>query len=169
MNINFGCGSIQPSDWINIDIDPEFETRHKNLNLISDNSCDIIVSHATICCIPYHEIKKTLLEFKRILKPKGIVRISLPDIISGFNAYKNNNTNFFPNSEDDIDRRFSAWLTWYSTSLSLLTDKALEYKLHDVGFNSIVKVKYKQTTFLNPKVYELDARENEFYFVEAMK
>jgi len=169
MNINFGCGSIQPPDWINIDIDPEYETRYKNLNLISDNSCDIIVSHATICAIPYHEIKATLIEFKRILKPKGIIRISLPDIVSGFDAYKNNNIDFFPNSEDDIDRRFSSWLTWYSTSKSLLTDKALGYKLHDVGFNNIVRVKYKETTSLNPKVYELDTRENEFYFMEAMK
>jgi ubiquinone/menaquinone biosynthesis C-methylase UbiE len=169
MNINFGCGSIQPSDWINIDIDPEFKTRYKNLNLISDNSCDIIVSHATICGIPHNEIKATLLEFKRILKPKGIVRISLPDIVSGFDAYKNNNIDFFPNSEDDLDGRFSSWLTWYSTSRSLLTDKALEYKLNDVGFNNIVKVKYKETTSLNPKVYELDTRENEFYFMEAVK
>jgi hypothetical protein len=38
---------------------------------------------------------------------------------------------FFPNSEDNLDRRFSSWLTWYSTSVSLLTDKALEYKMHD--------------------------------------
>jgi len=169
MNINFGCGSIQPSDWTNIDIDPEYKTEHKNLHLIPDNSCDILVSHATICGISYNEIKPTLLEFKRVLKPSGIVRISLPDILSGFDAYKNNNINFFPNSEDSLDRRFSAWLTWYSTSKSLLTYKALEYKLHDSGFKNITKVKYKETTLLNPKVYELDTREHEFYFMEAIK
>jgi predicted SAM-dependent methyltransferase len=169
MNINFGCGSIQPPDWINIDLDPEYKTEHKNLHLIPDASADTIVSHATICAIPYHEIKATLLEFYRVLKPNGIVRISLPDIVSGFDAYKNNNINFFPNSEDNIDRRFSSWLTWYSTSVSLLTEKALQYKLSDSGFKNVTKTQYKQTTFSNNKSYELDTREHEFYFIEATK
>ena len=169
MNINFGCGSIQPSDWINIDLDPEFNTEHKDLKLIPDNSCDIIGCHAIICCVKYHDIEKVLLEFYRVLKPGGVVRISLPDIVSGFDAYKNNNINFFPNSEDDLDKRFSAWLTWYSQSASLLTDKALQYKLQDSGFISVSKTEFKQTAYSNEKIYELDTREYEFYFVEAVK
>lgn len=169
MNINFGCGSIQPADWINIDIDPEYNTTHKNLHQIQDNSCDLIVSHATICAIHYHEIKPALLEFNRVLKDNGVLRISLPDIVSGFDAYKNNNIDFFPNSEDNLDRRFSSWLTWYSTSVSLLTDKALEYKLKDAGFKNVSKVNYKQTKCSNQKIYELDTREHEFYFMEATK
>jgi ubiquinone/menaquinone biosynthesis C-methylase UbiE len=169
MKINFGCGSIQPTDWINIDINPEFETKYKNLHKIQDNSCDILVCHATICGISYHEIKPTLLEFKRVLKNDGVLRISLPDIISGFNAYQNNNINFFPNSEQDLDRRFSAWLTWYSTSKTLLTSKALEYKLKDAGFNNVSQTMFKQTIYSNEMIYELDTRENEFYFMEAMK
>ena len=169
MNINFGCGSIQPSDWTNIDLDPEFKTEHKDLNLILDNSCDIIVCHAIICCVKYHDIEKVLSEFHRVLKPNGVLRISLPDIVSGFNAYKNNNINFFPNSEDDLDKRFSAWLTWYSQSVSLLTSKALQYKLQAVGFNDIAETKFKQTSYSNEKIYELDTREHEFYFVEASK
>jgi SAM-dependent methyltransferase len=169
VNINFGCGSIQPTDWINIDIDPEYNTTHKNLHQIQDSSCDLIVSHATICAIPYHEIKPVLLEFNRVLKDNGVLRISLPDIVSGFDAYKNNNIDFFPNSEDNLDRRFSSWLTWYSTSVSLLTDKALEYKLKDAGFKNVSKINYKETKYSNQKIYELDTREHEFYFMEATK
>ena len=169
MNINFGCGSIQPSDWLNIDLDPEFNTEHKNLNLIPDNSCDLIVCHAIICCVKYHDIEKVLSEFHRVLKPGGVVRISLPDIVSGFEAYRNKDISFFPNSEDDLDKRFSAWLTWYSQSASLLTDKALQYKLQDSGFSSVSKTEFKQTAYSNEKIYELDTREHEFYFVEAQK
>ena len=169
MNINFGCGSIQPVDWINIDFDPEFNTEHKDLGLISDNSCDIVVCHATICCVKYHDIEQVLSEFYRVLKPNGVLRISLPDIVSGFDAYKNNNISFFPNSEDDLDNRFSAWLTWYSQSKSLLTSKALQYKLKSVGFDNVSETKFKQTVSSNEKIYELDTREHEFYFVEASK
>jgi len=169
VNINFGCGSIQPVDWINIDFDPEFNTEHKDLGLISDNSCDIVVCHATICCVKYHDIEQVLSEFYRVLKPNGVLRISLPDIVSGFDAYKNNNISFFPNSEDDLDNRFSAWLTWYSQSKSLLTSKALQYKLKSVGFDNVSETKFKQTVSSNEKIYELDTREHEFYFVEASK
>lgn len=169
MNINFGCGSIQPPNWINIDIDPEFKTYYKNLHSIPDGSCDIIVSHAALCAIPHHHIKETLLEFCRILKPEGVLRISLPDILAGFNAYQNNDISFFPNSEDNIDRKFSSWITWYSTSVSLLTPKALEYELKDSGFHNISQVGFKQTCYSNQKIYELDTRENEFYFIEATK
>ena len=169
MKINFGCGSIQPSDWTNIDINSEYKTEHKNLNQIADNSCDIIVSHATICSIYYHDIEQVLSEFYRVLKPNGVLRISLPDIVSGFDAYKNNNISFFPNSEDDLDNRFSAWLTWYSQSASLLTSKALQYKLKSVNFGNVSETKFKQTISSNEKIYELDTREHEFYFVEASK
>jgi len=169
VNINFGCGSIQPSDWTNIDLDPEFKTEYKDLSLIPDNSCDTLVCHAIICCVKYHDIEKVLSEFYRVLRPTGVVRISLPDIVSGFDAYKNNNINFFPNSEDDLDKRFSAWLTWYSQSVSLLTSKALQYKLQAVGFNELAETQFKQTKYSNEKIYELDTREHEFYFVEAMK
>jgi hypothetical protein len=89
--------------------------------------------------------------------------------VSGFEAYKNNNINFFPNSEDDLDKRFSAWLTWYSQSASLLTPKALEYKLYDSGFSSVSKTEFKVTAYSNEKIYELDTREHEFYFMEAKK
>ena len=61
MNINFGCGSIQPIDWTNIDLDPEFNTEHKDLELVADNSCDIIVCHAIICCVKYHDIERELV------------------------------------------------------------------------------------------------------------
>jgi len=169
VNINFGCGGIQPSNWTNIDLDPEFKTEYKDLSLILDNSCDTIVCHAIICCVKYHDIENVLSEFYRVLKPTGVVRISLPDIVSGFDAYKNNNINFFPNSEDDLDKRFSAWLTWYSQSASLLTSKALQYKLQAVGFNDLAETQFKQTKYSNEKIYELDTREHEFYFVEAMK
>ena len=133
------------------------------------NSCDIVVCHATICCVKYHDIEQVLSEFYRVLKPNGVLRISLPDIVSGFDAYKNNNISFFPNSEDDLDNRFSAWLTWYSQSASLLTSKALQYKLKSVNFGNVCETKFKQTVYSNEKIYELDTREHEFYFVEASK
>jgi len=51
----------------------------------------------------------------------------------------------------------------------LLTSKALQYKLQAVGFNDLAETQFKQTKYSNEKIYELDTREHEFYFVEAMK
>ena len=63
MNINFGCGSVQPSDWVNIDLDPKFKTEHRDLGSITDNSCDILVCHAIVCCVKYHILKRYYQNF----------------------------------------------------------------------------------------------------------
>ena len=173
--LNFGCGSIQPEDWDNVDIDTEFFRGKDTDNIfgstsnMEDNTYDIIVAHAVVQQFEWHNIVNELKELYRILKPGGIIRISLPDIERGFEEYKKGNIKFFPNGEEDINDRFSARLTWYSTSKSLLTKGAIKLKLNKAGFQLIRRVDFKKTTSICPESVELDTREHEFYFIEATK
>jgi predicted SAM-dependent methyltransferase len=167
--LNFGCGSIQPEGWINVDHDTQFNAL-PHLNNIEDGSLDIIVAHAVIQQIPLHSLVNVLTMLKRRLKVDGVLRISLPDIMQGVEAYHRNEKEWFPNGEEDIDDRFSAWITWYSTSCTLLTSNALFHKLKEAGFSKINIVDFKKTKFDDKwESTELDTRENEFYFIEAMK
>lgn len=168
VKLNFGCGSIQPDGWINIDHDTQFNAT-PHLNNVEPGSVDIIVAHAVVQQIPWHMLCKKLIELRTKLKVGGILRISLPDIVSGFEAYKDNDISWFPNGEGNLDDRFSAWLTWYSTSCTLLTVDALIHKLEEAGFYQILPTSYKQTKFDIIESIELDTRESEFYFVEAKK
>lgn len=172
--LNWGCGSIQPKDWDNIDKDYNFyngtdQNFYSGTQDMADNTYDIIVAHASIQQIEWHDLVKELKELHRILKPKGVIRISLPDIEAAFANFQMGNKEWFPNGENSIEDRFSAWLTWYSTSKILLTPYALDNKLREAGFHSSYKAEFKVTRIADIEITKLDTRENEFYFVEATK
>jgi predicted SAM-dependent methyltransferase len=170
--LNLGCGSVQPEGWVNVD--KEVFGQEYQFELTPDiafnaNHFDVIVAH---CSIQMNEFKAipTLLEtLFKILKPGGAIRISLPDIIRGFEAYKAKDIDWFPNGEENLHLRFSAWLTWYSTTKTLLTQKALVNLLTDAGFVDIISVDFKQTYQDTKEIIELDTRDGEVYFMEARK
>lgn len=167
MMVNWGCGSIQPEDWINIDNDPEFASPFRNLKSFIE--IDVIVAHCSLQMVEFNKIEEQLKEFYDHLKSGGILRISLPDLSKGFYAFSQGNIDWFPNGEENLDDRFSAWLTWYSTSKTLLTIGALKNKLVAAGFTEFAYCQFNQSAFGGPGVTELDTRLGEVYFIEARK
>lgn len=178
--LNFGCGSIQPEGWYNVDQDPSFQQNKpgtpftlQSTEKFSDGFFDIIVAHAVIQQIEWHELVKQLKDLHRLLKAGGVLRISLPDIKEGFSRYKEGDLSWFPNGEENLADRFSAWLTWYSTSKTLLTEGALINKLKEAGFSDVGICDFKKSCVFNneenPEIVTLDTRENEFFFVEATR
>lgn len=179
--LNWGCGSIQPEGWENVDHDSIFQAK-KTTRFYKDDTFDIIVAHASIQQVKWHDLVEQLMELRRILKPGGVLRISLPDFIVGFQAYRDGDPmGFLPNSEPDLDDRFSAWLTWYSTTRTLLTQKALLNKLMEAGFKEAGQAFFKQnwyglentieaaSRYKCDEALELDTRPKEFFFMEARK
>lgn len=174
--LNWGCGSIQPRSWHNVDADLSFiddregplwtTTKH-----FEDGYFDMAVAHCAIQTNSWHDLPTVFKELHRVLKTGGVLRISLPDINKGFEAYKEGNINFFPNGEEDIHIRFCAWLTWYSTTKTLLTQQALYKLLKETGFSEVVETPFKQTVLstADASIVELDTREGECYFIEARK
>lgn len=167
MKINWGCGSIQPDGWINVDNDPGFLSPFRDMN--SFNDVDIIVAHCSLQMVEFNKIEEQLKEFYNHLKTGGALRISLPDIAEGAKQYFAYNIDWFPNSENDIDDRFSAWLTWYSTTITLLTVPCLLNKLLTVGFKEVCKIDFKKTLYCDENITDLDTRQFECYFVDAIK
>lgn len=168
IKVNYGCGSIQPEGWINVDSDNDFNVL-TNLDSVNNDSVDIMVAHAIIQQIEWHDLVKQLSDLRDKLKEGGVLRISLPDIQRGFKALEEYDHEWFPNGEDDIHERFCAWITWYSTSITLLTPEALIDKLKAAGFEFVQRVQFKETVFSDSSITELDTRKNEFYFMEARK
>lgn len=166
LKVNLGCGSIQPEGWTNIDHDPEFGAL-SSVELLENDSVDIMVAHAMVQQIQWHDLPGFFQLLKQKLKPGGVLRISLPDISNGFDAYRHDDIDWFPNGESDIDDRFSAWLTWYSTSCTLMTSYSLLNKLEEAGFevrHTLFGVSIFDST---QESVALDTRQHEFYFVEA--
>ena len=95
MKINLGCGKNYIPGFVHVDLDdyPHIDNRSdvRDLSFFSDNSADLIYSSHTLEYFDRYEVIDVLKEWYRVLKPKGILRIAVPDfeaIVKVYQKYK---------------------------------------------------------------------------------
>lgn len=174
--LNWGCGSWTPQGWINSDIkegpgiDISCDIR-EGLPLDTD-SIDYAVSIHSLPEIPYPELVPILQELRRVLKPGGVLRLSLPDLDKGIQAYLRNDRDYFLIPDDEmqsIGGKLIVQLLWYGWSRTLFTHDFVEEILQKAGFSSVSRCRYKETQSQHSGIVELDNREQESLFVEGTK
>lgn len=174
--LNWGCGDWTIDGWINADIkkgdgvDIVGDIR-KGLPLDSD-SIDYAVSIHSLPEIPFTELVRTLTELRRVLKPGGILRLALPDLDKGIEAYHRRDSSYFKVPDEDaktVGAKFVTQMVWYGYSRSLFTHEFIEEKLLEAGFAGVQHCTFKQTASPHPEIVVLDNREQESLFVEAVK
>lgn len=83
INLHLGCGSINHPSFINIDGIPaphiHYVGRIDKLTYIKDNSVDLIYACHCLEHFSHRQIPLILIEWYRIIKKGGILRISVPD------------------------------------------------------------------------------------------
>lgn len=83
IKLHIGCGSRRLPGFIHIDarseVAPDVVADVSFLDMFEDNSVDLIYFCHGLEHIKPHDVQITLAEWKRILKPNGILRLSLPD------------------------------------------------------------------------------------------
>lgn len=173
VRINFGCGSVQPESWINIDKDPIFEAPWENMwqQFTLPESIDYIVAHHSLQCTPFNDLQPLFKRFLDILKPGGVLRVSLPDIVAAFDAYEEENMEWFPNHQNHeyIDTVFCTYLSWYSTNINPMTAECLIDQLIKAGFTKASYSQYRTTEHTDTSIIELDSRPKESIYIEAVK
>ncbi len=174
--LNWGCGMHPEPGWINSDvkdgpgIDISCDVR-EGLPL-DDSSLDYITSIHAFPELPYPDIEPALSELQRVLKPDGVLRLSLPDLDKAIRAYLDGDASYFLIPDDDIRSlggKLIVQLTWYGYSKSLYTFDFIEELLYRVGFRRVVRCEFQQTASEQPEITTLDNRERESLFVEAFK
>lgn len=83
MKINMGCGwrNFGP-EWIHIDggdYDHLDYSSLTNLNQFKDNTVDLIYASHVIEYFDRQEVEELLKEWRRVLKPSGILRLAVPN------------------------------------------------------------------------------------------
>lgn len=82
--INLGCGNRYHPDWVNIDIYPQGPgVIQHDLSLgipLSDSSCDVVYHAAVLEHMKPSEATKFITDCYRVLKPRGILRVGVPDL-----------------------------------------------------------------------------------------
>lgn len=83
MKLHIGCGKRFIPGFVHIDIDahPHLDYVHdiRTLPMIKNNSVELIYFCHGIEYFDRAEVKDVLLEWRRVLKSRGILRLSMPD------------------------------------------------------------------------------------------
>ena len=174
--LNWGCNNDTPAGWINSDmkqgpgIDISCDIRD-GLPL-EDDGLDYAVAIHALPEVPFPDLVPALRELRRVLKPGGVLRLSLPDLDKGIRAYLSGDRDYFLIPDEDarsMGGKFSVQMTWYGYSRTLFTHDFIEELLLKAGFSRVDRCAFQQTASAFPEITELDNRERESLFVEAVK
>jgi predicted SAM-dependent methyltransferase len=174
--LNWGCGEYPEPGWLNSDIKDS-----PGIDIVADvraglpletDSIDYITSIHALPELPYPDLVPALAELRRVLKPGGVLRLALPDLDRAIAAYQRGDHEYFDVPDADarsIGAKFVTQMTWYGYSHTLFVYDFVEELLERAGFAQITRCQYKQTASRWPDIAELDNRERESLFVEAVK
>jgi predicted SAM-dependent methyltransferase len=83
VNIHLGCGRVNHPAFINVDVAPFAHIHHvhgvERLPMFRDETADLIYVCHCLEHVSFLETERVLREWRRVLKPGGILRISVPD------------------------------------------------------------------------------------------
>ena len=174
--LNWGCGGHTLPGWINSD-----QKDGDGIDLSCDiaqglpletGSIDYAVSIHALPEVPYDAIVPVLRELRRVIKPGGILRLCLPDLIKGIRAYERGDREYFLVPDEDaksLGAKLITQLIWYGYSRTLFTSEFIEEMLLKAGFARVEHCAYRQTSGPHPEIVDLDNREPESLYVEAYK
>lgn len=174
--LNWGCGGDARPGWINSD-----KGNHPSIDLVADirdglpldtDSIGYAVSVHALPEIPYPDLVPALQELRRVLEPGGVLRLALPDIDRGIKAYHEGDRDYFLIPDEDarsVGSKFILQMIWYGYTRTLFNYEFTAELLERAGFTTIHRCDYRETKSAFPDIVELDNRERESFFVEAVK
>lgn len=176
VRLNWGCGAEGEPGWINSDVKegPGIDLPCSIFDglPLDDASVDYIVSIHALPELTIQQQVPALEELRRVLKPGGVLRLALPDLLKGVAAYQRGDRDYFLVPDEDAERfgaKLVTQLLWYGYSKTLFVPDFVEEICLKAGFSEVRHVAYKETTTQFDGITELDNREAESLFVEAFK
>ncbi len=174
--LNWGCGRVGKPGWINADLKEGRDVQITGDILdglpLDENSLDYVVSIHALPEIAYRDLIPVLRELRRVLKPGGVLRLCLPDLNKGIEAYLRGDRDYFLIPEEAVASwggRFIVHMLWYGYSRTMFTPDFVEELLVKAGFARVELCRYRESPSGLPGITELDNRKRESLYVEAVK
>jgi predicted SAM-dependent methyltransferase len=174
MRLNLGCGPVTPGGWVNIDRD-HYDGLQWRGDVVEglpypDHSADGAVANHVLQMVAWSELVSWLTEVRRVLQPFARLRILVPWLAVSFDAYRDNDRDWFPIDplhEPSLDGAFCMYLTQAGATRSLFTEPWLIELCERAGFREAHRCEFRQTNG-PPWLTWLDSRERESLIVEAV-
>lgn len=174
--LNWGCGSWIVPDWINSDIkdDPGIELvgdLRTGLDL-PDDDLDYAVSVHALNMISYPDLVPALAELRRVLRVGGVLRLVLPDLDLAMRAYLDGDRSFFVIPDEDettLGGKLITQILWYGWTVTLFTEDFARAVLVRAGFSEVRRCDFGESPSGLDGITDLDNRERESMFIEAVK
>ncbi len=89
--IHLGCGEIAAPGWINVDVQALPHIHHvtdvRRLDAFATGTVDLVYACHVLEHVSHRETRAALVEWRRVLKPGGVLRLSVPDFDLLVDAY----------------------------------------------------------------------------------
>lgn len=95
--VNLGCGVNTSKEFVNVDTRPMPHTHYihevEDLPMLQKNSVDLLYASHLLEHVPRKDLHKTLKEWRRVLKPGGVLRFGVPDFDKLVEVYTSSGRN----------------------------------------------------------------------------
>ncbi len=174
--LNWGCGTHPVPGWLNSD-----RKQSPGIDLVCDicdglslpdDAIDYAVTIHALPEVPYDGLVPALQELRRVLRPGGALRIAVPDLVRGVQAYLAGDRDYFLVPDEDaasLGGKLATQLVWYGWSRSVFTADFVEELARRAGFHDVRHCLFRETSTGFEEIVALDDRERESVFVEAIK
>lgn len=136
LKLHLGCSNRYIPGFVHIDVDdlPHIDYCHDiaTLPMLKNNTVDLIYSCGTFEYFDRDEAKEVLKEWKRVLKPKGTLRLSVPNFESIVKVYLK--------YDKDLDHRGILGPLFGKWSITSKKGKKFIYQKTVYDFKSLKKV-----------------------------
>ena len=83
LRIHLGCGTIDHPGFVNVDGRPAPHVHHvqglARLNAFADGVAELVYASHCLEHLPHGQVRRVLGEWRRVLRPGGVLRLSVPD------------------------------------------------------------------------------------------
>ena len=176
MKLHLGCGENIVEGWVNADIWARRERGVKWVDITQritlqwkPETFDVIAAHHVLNELSWDGVRAALENCHWLLKPGGVLRVSVPDIWAAFMAARSGRTDWFPTGDKatTIDEMFCGYLSWFGTNRTQFTGPFLRELLERAGFRDILRLACGHSRV--PGAAELDDRCSESIIMEALR